>query len=94
MVVAEEFKFISDELDGRALDTDGSVRTLHDRQINSYARAVWENAVSRIYLGVHWRFDGLPASASENIGGVPLGLAIGKQVHEYFNRAPSLNAAA
>ena len=70
------------------------MRTLHDRQINSYARAVWENAVSRVYLGVHWRFDGLPASASENIGGVPLGLAIGEQVHGYFNRAPSLNAAA
>ena len=94
VVTSEEFKFISDELDGRALDTDGSVRTLHDRQINSYARAVWENAVSRVYLGVHWRFDGLPSSAAENIGGVPLGLAIGKQVHEYFNKAPSLNAAA
>ena len=87
----ESFEFVSDELDGRALDTDGSVRTRHQRAITSYARAIFENAVSRDYLGVHWRFDGLPRSAADNIGGVPLGLAVGQQVHDYFNSAPSLN---
>lgn len=87
---AEALNFISDELDGRALDTDGSVRTRHDRQITSYARGTWENSVSRIYLGVHWRFDGLPRNGADNIGGVPLGLAIGRQVHDFFNQAPSL----
>ncbi len=93
-IANEAFSFVSDELDGRAVDSDGSVRTRHDRHFVSYAQAVYENSISRVYLGVHWRFDGLPRSASENIGGVPLGLAIGEQVHEFFNRAPSLNGAA
>jgi hypothetical protein len=92
-VPGENFTFVSDELDGRALDSDGSVRTRHERVIPSFARAVYENAISRVYLGVHWRFDGLPREAADNIGGVPLGLAIGQQVHEYFNQFPSLNGA-
>ena len=37
-------------------------------------------AASRVYLGVHWRFDGLPRCADDNIGGVPLGLEIAQQV--------------
>ena len=89
----ESFQFVSDELDGRALDSDGSVRTHHDRHFSSYAQAIYENSISRVYLGVHWRFDGLPRSAADNIGGVPLGLAIGEQVHEFFNRTQSLNGA-
>ncbi len=92
-VPEESFDFVSDELDGRALDSDGSVRTHHNRHLPSYARAVWENAISRVYLGVHWRFDGLPRQAGDNIGGVPLGRAVGKQVHDYFSNAPSLNGA-
>ncbi len=93
MLPNESFGFVSDELDGRALDSDGSVRTRHERAIGSYAQAIYENSISRVYLGVHWRFDGLPRSAADNIGGVPLGLAIGEQVHEFFNRTPSLNGA-
>jgi hypothetical protein len=31
---------------------------------------------------VHWRFDAIPRESNDNIGGVPLGLAIGKQVME------------
>ena len=76
-VAAEEFSFVSDELDGIAADPDGSVRARHEKTFGSFAEPVWENSVSRIYLGVHWRFDGLPRNAGENIGGVPLGLAIG-----------------
>jgi hypothetical protein len=35
---------------------DGSVRTgIPDT--SRYAQAIHENAVSRIYLGVHWRMD-------------------------------------
>lgn len=92
-VANESFSFVSDELDGRAMDSDGSVRTHHERQLPGFARAVWENAVSRVYLGVHWRFDGLPRQAGDNIGGVPLGLAVGQQVHDYFNSTASLNGA-
>ena len=92
-VVADEtFDFVSDELDGRAVDADGSIRTFHNRKLNSYSRAIYENAISRVYLGVHWRFDGLPRNGADNIGGVPLGLEIGKKVHQFFNAAPSLGA--
>lgn len=88
----EAFSFVSDELDGRAIDVDGSVRAKRERSYQSFARPVWENAVSRVYLGVHWRFDGLPrpAMAGANVGGVPLGLAVGQQVHDFFADGPSL----
>lgn len=93
-VAGEGFSFVSDELDGRAVDADGSVRTRLQRAFTSYAQAIWENAVSRIYLGVHWRFDGLPRDAGDNIGGVPLGLEIGSKVHAFFAAAPSLHGRA
>jgi hypothetical protein len=89
-VAGESFTFVSDELDGRAVDPDGSVRQRLEREIPSYARAIWENAVSRVYLGVHWRFDGMPRNAADDIGGVPLGLKVGKKVHDYFAVVPSL----
>jgi hypothetical protein len=89
-VAGESFTFVSDELDGRAVDADGSVRTKLERPIASHARAIWENAISRVYIGVHWRFDGLPRDAADPIGGVPLGLEIGRKVHQFFAATPSL----
>lgn len=85
-VANEEMAFVSDELDGRSLDPDGSVRTKLDRRLGSFAQAVWENSVSRVYLGVHWRFDGLPErnKPNQNIGGVPLGLQIGINAFDSF----------
>ncbi|MBL8835968.1 MAG: phosphatase PAP2 family protein [Alphaproteobacteria bacterium] len=50
------FDFVSDEFDGRAIDPDGSVRVRHCRQL-TLAQAIHENALSRIYLGLHWRMD-------------------------------------
>ena len=83
------FKFVSDEMNGLSVDADGSVRTPHERLFTSYAYAVQENAISRVYLGVHWRFDGLPkpnakTEAELNVGGVPLGLKVGTEVHDFF----------
>jgi hypothetical protein len=89
-VAGEPFALVSDELDGRAIDVDGSVRQRIERSCKSFARAVWENSISRVYLGVHWRFDGLPRDAADNIGGVPLGLKIGEQVHQWFESGASL----
>jgi hypothetical protein len=89
-VSGEEFTFVSDELDGISADPDGSVRARLPKTFGSFAEPVWENSVSRIYLGVHWRFDGLPRNAAENVGGVPLGLAIGSEAHAFFNTGPSL----
>ena len=53
---AETFEFGSDEYDGRNVGEDGSVRPLHKRTL-TLAQAIHENAVSRVYLGVHWRID-------------------------------------
>jgi len=52
------FDFLSEELDGMARDLDGSIRTRHVRPFPSLLHAIVENSVSRVYLGVHWRFDG------------------------------------
>lgn len=90
VIADERFTFVSDELDGVAFDSNGSVRQRVPITFPNYARAVWENSVSRIYLGVHWRFDGLPQDPDDNIGGVPLGLAIGEEVHAFFNQGTSL----
>lgn len=93
-IAGEEFTFVSDELDGISIDPDGSVRQHTPVDFPNYARAIWENSVSRIYLGVHWRFDGIPRIASEKVGGVHLGLEIGKKAHELFNSVPSLGGVA
>ncbi len=81
------FQFVSDEQNGRTTDGDGSVRTRHLRKFSSLAAAMYENSVSRIFLGVHWRFDGTTGTnakkmleATDNIGGVPLGRAIARDI--------------
>ena len=51
------FEFVSDELDGKSVDVDGSQRTRHTRSFNTLSDAMLENARSRVYLGVHWQFD-------------------------------------
>lgn len=93
-IAAESFAFVSDELDGVCSDPDGSIRTRVPIPFNNFVEPVWENSVSRVYLGVHWRFDGIPRDASKNVGGVPLGLAIGQEAHALFNTAPSLGGPA
>jgi hypothetical protein len=89
-IPAETFTFFSDELDGAAIDPDGAPRPRTPVTFKNFVEPVWENSVSRLYLGVHWRFDGIPRNAAHNIGGVPLGLATGKEAHDFFNAPPSL----
>ena len=86
----EHFTFVSDELDGISVDPDGSVRTRTPITFKNFVEPVWENSVSRIYLGVHWRFDGIPRNPADNVGGVPLGLKVGQETHDLFNQSPSL----
>lgn len=69
------FSFVSDELDGYSRDlhqpymaarpiTDqpGMIRTRIRRSFPGLWHAIFENALSRIFLGVHWRFDAFRAA--------------------------------
>lgn len=52
------FKFVSDELNGVTTDADGvTVRPRVVRRFRRLSEAAEENAISRIYLGIHWSFD-------------------------------------
>ncbi|WP_437817126.1 vanadium-dependent haloperoxidase [Sorangium sp. So ce1078] len=51
------FCVTSDEFNGRTTDALGNVRPEIRRCYSSFSQASQENASSRIYLGVHWRFD-------------------------------------
>lgn len=66
------FEFVSDELNGKSVDVDGSVRTYHKRAFHRLSDAIAENGRSRVYLGVHWQFDS------------DVGIANGKQIAEYI----------
>ncbi|WP_437613378.1 phosphatase PAP2 family protein [Sorangium sp. So ce834] len=68
------FCFVSDEFNGRTTDARGDVRPGIERCYPGFRQAVHEVATSRIYLGVHWRFD------AEN--GMRQGRAVGDAVFE------------
>ncbi len=51
------FTFVSDELNGVTVDNQGNVRPLIPRSFDNLSEAEEENGQSRIYLGIHWRFD-------------------------------------
>jgi hypothetical protein len=51
------FTFVSDEFDGKTHDNTGAVRPYWPRTFSSLSEAEEENGQSRIYLGIHWRFD-------------------------------------
>lgn len=57
------FDFVSDELNGESFGATG-VRPHHKRPL-TIAKAIEENVLSRVYLGVHWKLDG---RAGEKIG--------------------------
>jgi hypothetical protein len=51
------FEFQSDEFNGITTDNLGKKRRKVTRSFDSLTEAIWENAQSRIYLGIHWQFD-------------------------------------
>ncbi|MEI8381815.1 MAG: chloroperoxidase [Planctomycetota bacterium] len=51
------FTFVSDELNGVTTDSHGVVRPYKPRTFISLRDAAVENARSRIFLGIHWKFD-------------------------------------
>lgn len=87
------FEFVSDELDGIAAWPAGpggrSVRTRSPRRFASLWDAIRENALSRLWMGVHWRFDAFADDAyTINVGGVPLGLGIADDIFDSGLRQP------
>jgi membrane-associated phospholipid phosphatase len=65
------FTYVSDELNGVTRDNQGRVRPRWPRTFKTLTEAEEDNAVSRIYLGVHFRFD------------VDNGKTVGRNVAEY-----------
>jgi vanadium chloroperoxidase len=77
------FSFVSEEMNGVSRDLHqphdpsspiedqpGLVRTYVKRNFPSLWHAIWENALSRIWLGVHWRFDAFAyADAGQDANG-------------------------
>lgn len=51
------FRFVSDEFNGVTTDQFGDVRPRIERSYRTLSEADEENFNSRIYLGIHWRFD-------------------------------------
>jgi hypothetical protein len=51
------FTFVSDEFNGITEDNAGNTRPLIPRSFTSLSEAEEENGQSRIYLGIHWKFD-------------------------------------
>ena len=84
------FTLVSEELNGSTLDADGSVRTKVEMEM-SLNEALNDNLESRIFLGVHWRFDGAKFGAKNKIvfptssgtvewGGASIGYILAKQI--------------
>jgi PAP2 superfamily len=68
-------KFVSDEFNGKTTDNAGVVRPRIEETF-TLRKAIDDNAISRIYLGVHWEFDAT--------GGEIVGKAIANKVSAAF----------
>lgn len=99
------FDFVSDELNGISVDSNGTVRPRHERHFKSLWHAIFENGLSRVFLGVHWIFDAFDASDVKNgddskdsdhityttqVGGVKLGLDIANDIYDTGMKASPL----
>ena len=51
------FTFTSDEFNGKNYNIYGKLQKLHPLSYASFTDAEWDNAESRIWIGVHWQFD-------------------------------------
>ena len=69
-LISDELNGINRDLQGTYIPTEpitdqlGDVRTLVPRHFNSIWEAMFDSALSRVFLGVHWRFD---AFASKDV---------------------------
>jgi hypothetical protein len=68
------FSWTSDEYDGYTVDQYGFVRPEVTRYYATLSQAMYENAQSRIYLGIHWPWD--------RDGGLQQGTEVGNYVFQ------------
>ena len=61
-----KFTFVSDEWNGQNKDVNGNIRPLRPASFKSFTQAEWENAQSRLYMGIHWQFDAANGIAQGN----------------------------
>jgi hypothetical protein len=66
------FTFMSDEMNGVTTDNLGNVRPAIPRSFAHFSDAMEENGQSRIYLGIHWKFDKTE------------GIEMGKKIADYI----------
>jgi PAP2 superfamily len=64
------FTVVSDEFNGKNKDYYGNIRPLKPMTFASLTDAEAQNARSRIYLGVHWQFDGVAGIKQGNSVGL------------------------
>ncbi|MCE3257953.1 MAG: hypothetical protein K0Q64_2036 [Nitrobacter vulgaris] len=69
-----DIELSSEELETGTIDADGTHRPCHTRSFADIEAMITENARSRIFLGVHWDFDGT--------AGVDAGKRIGDMVFD------------
>ena len=99
-----DFEIFSDEQDGIHRDlTDpynpnlpidaqrGIVRTFWQRKFNSLWEAMWENAVSRVWLGVHWSFDAFAPEDMLRPNLNPAGIAASPSSISTYGPPPAVN---
>jgi hypothetical protein len=88
------FDFISDEFNGVTRDIHESipplildyVRQVLPRHYESFSQAAAENAASRIFLGIHWRFDAIEGvSAGDRIADI----VFDTQLHPHRGNGPT-----
>ncbi|HUG18810.1 MAG TPA: phosphatase PAP2 family protein [Planctomycetaceae bacterium] len=72
------FLLISDEMHGKTTDSQGVNRHTVVREFHSFSEASRENAESRIYLGIHWKFDA--------VEGIELGNAVADYTFDNYLR--------
>jgi vanadium chloroperoxidase len=99
-----DFTFTSDEYNGRNLcPRSGAPRMPISRSYPSLWQAIVDNSVSRVFLGVHWQFDGITRRGTDPDGefGIPAspqelgrrgGVWLGVQLANQF--APQLGISA
>src|SRR5262249_31192825 len=94
------FDFISDEFNGVTRDIHNQIpdlvmnfiRNIESRHYTSFSQAAAENAASRIFLGIHWRFDAIEGvRAGDRIADIDFDTKLRPHLGAGPHHVPSVN---